>query len=138
MDEVLYGHIGAASDSQALVLIVDFFHPSICWSYNTAEHKQSRTFLDCTGDIFLLQVIEELFEGSALLDLVLTNKEGLAGNVKLKGSLGCHDHEMMEFTVLRAVGRAPSQLTNLDFRREDSSLQGSSGICSVEYHRIKP
>ncbi|XP_009697831.1 PREDICTED: sentrin-specific protease 7-like, partial [Cariama cristata] len=38
--------------------------------------------------------IEELTRRGAMLDLVLTNKEGLVGNVKLKGNLGCSDHEM--------------------------------------------
>jgi len=31
-----------------------------------------------------------------MLDLVLTNKEALVGNVKLKGHLGCSDREMVE------------------------------------------
>lgn len=53
------------------------------------------------------------------LDLVINNKEGLTRNV---GSLGHREHEMMEFTILKTVGRAPSKLTNLDFRREYSSL----------------
>ena len=57
-----------------------------------------------------------------MLDLVLTNKEGLVGNVKLKGSLGCSDHEMVEFKILRAVRRAQSKLTTLDFRRADFGL----------------
>ncbi|GAB0185451.1 mitochondrial enolase superfamily member 1 [Grus japonensis] len=30
-----------------------------------------------------------------MLDLILINKEGLVGDVKLKGSLGCSDHEMV-------------------------------------------
>lgn len=38
-----------------------------------------------------------------MLDLVLTNKEGLVGNVKLKGSFGCSVHEMVEFKILRAA-----------------------------------
>ncbi|GAB0180593.1 hypothetical protein GRJ2_000524600 [Grus japonensis] len=58
----------------------------------------------------------------AMLDLVLTNKEGLVGNVKLNGSLGCSDHEMVELKVLRAVRRAHSKLTTLDFRRADFGL----------------
>ena len=56
-----------------------------------------------------------------MLDLVLTNKEGLVGNVKLKGSLGCSDHEMVEFKILRTATRAHSKLT-LDFRRADFGL----------------
>lgn len=122
MDEVLYAQIGTAFHLQALVLIVNIYYPRICWRDNKAVHKQSRSFLDCTGENFILQMIEELFERGAPLDLVFTNKEGLARNVKLKGNLGHCGHEMMEFTILRTVGRAPSKLTNLDFRREHSSL----------------
>ncbi|GAB0207839.1 mitochondrial enolase superfamily member 1 [Grus japonensis] len=57
-----------------------------------------------------------------MLDLILTNKEGLVGDVKLKGSLGCSDHEMVEFKILRAARRARSKLTTLDFRRADFGL----------------
>ncbi|GAB0179966.1 cAMP-dependent protein kinase inhibitor alpha [Grus japonensis] len=52
-----------------------------------------------------------------MLDLILTNKEGLVGNVKLKGSLGCSDHEVVEFKILRAARRAHSKLITLAFRR---------------------
>ncbi|GAB0209421.1 hypothetical protein GRJ2_003407800 [Grus japonensis] len=121
-DEALYRQIGAASCSQALVLMGDFNHPDISWRDNAAEHKQSRKFLECVDDNFLLQVIEEPTRRGAMLDLVLTNKEGLVGDVKLKGSLGCRDHEMVEFRILRAARRAHSKLTTLDFRRADFGL----------------
>ncbi|GAB0207232.1 hypothetical protein GRJ2_003188800 [Grus japonensis] len=121
-DEALYRQIGAASRSQALVLMGDFNHPDICWRDNTAERKQSRRFLECMDDNFLLQVIEEPTRRGAMLDLVLTNKEGLVGDVKLKGSLGCSDHEMVELKILRAARRASSKLLTLDFRRADFGL----------------
>jgi len=54
-----------------------------------------------------------------MLGLVLTNKEGLVGNVKHKGSRGCSEHEMVEFKMLRAARRAQSKFTTLDFRRAD-------------------
>ncbi|GAB0209752.1 hypothetical protein GRJ2_003440900 [Grus japonensis] len=57
-----------------------------------------------------------------MLDLVLTNKEGLVGDVKLKGSLGCSDHEMVEFRMLRAARGTHCKLTTLDFRRADFGL----------------
>ncbi|GAB0206751.1 mitochondrial enolase superfamily member 1 [Grus japonensis] len=57
-----------------------------------------------------------------MLDLILTNKEGLVGDVKLKGSLGCSDHEMVEFRILRAARRVHSKLTTLDFGRADFGL----------------
>ncbi|GAB0204363.1 hypothetical protein GRJ2_002901900 [Grus japonensis] len=119
VDEAPYRQIGAASHSQALVLMGDFNHPSICWRGNTAGHKQSRRFLECIDDNFLLQVIEEPTRRGAVLDLVLTKKEGLVGNVKLKGSLGCSDQQVVELKIHRAVRRAQSRLTTLDFRRAD-------------------
>ena len=45
-----------------------------------------------------------------MLDLVLTNKKGLVSNVKLKGSLGCSDHEMVEFKILRVSKGVHSSL----------------------------
>ncbi|GAB0203631.1 hypothetical protein GRJ2_002828700 [Grus japonensis] len=120
--EALYRQTAAASHSQALVLMGDFNHPDICWRDNIAGHKQSRKFLEYVDDNFLFQVIEEPMRRGAMLDLVLTNKEGLVGDVKLKGSLGCSSHQMVEFKILRAVRRARSKLTTLDFRRADFGL----------------
>ncbi|PKU28388.1 dtw domain-containing protein 2 [Limosa lapponica baueri] len=100
----------------------DFNHPDICWRDNTAEDKQSREFLECINGKFLLQVIEEPKRRGAVLDLVLTNKEGLVGNAKPKGSLSCSDHEMVEFKILKAARRAHSNLTTLDFRTADFGL----------------
>lgn len=54
-----------------------------------------------------------------MLDLVLSNKEGLMGNVNLQGSLGSQDHEMVEFEILRAVRRVHNKLATLDFWRAD-------------------
>ncbi|GAB0204290.1 hypothetical protein GRJ2_002894600 [Grus japonensis] len=121
-DETIYRQIGAASHSQALALMGDFNHLDICWRDNAAECKQSRKFLECVDDNFLLQVIEEPTRRGAMLDLILTNKEGLVGDVKFKASLGCSDHEMVEFRILRAARRALSKLAALDFSRADFGL----------------
>lgn len=37
-------------------------------------------------------MIEEPRKMGAMLDLVLTEEEGLLANVKLEGTLGCSDH----------------------------------------------
>ncbi|GAB0183298.1 hypothetical protein GRJ2_000795100 [Grus japonensis] len=122
VDEALYRQIGAASCSQALVFMVAFNHPDICCEDNTARHKQSRRFLTCIDDNFLLQVTEEPTRRGVVLYLVLTTREGLVGDVKLKGSLGCSVREMVEFKILRAARRVHSKLTALDIRRADLGL----------------
>ncbi|GAB0199565.1 hypothetical protein GRJ2_002421900 [Grus japonensis] len=123
VDQALYRQIGAASglNLPALVLMGDFSHPDICWRDNTAGHKQSRRFLEWTDDEFFLQVREEPTKRGAVLDLILTNKQGLGG-VEIKGSFGCSDYEMVEFRILRAGRRVKSKLTTLDFRRADFGL----------------
>ncbi|KAK4823788.1 hypothetical protein QYF61_006510 [Mycteria americana] len=46
----------------------------------------------------------------------------LIGDVKVKGSLGCSDHDMVDFRILRGRRRVKSKLTILDFRRADFGL----------------
>jgi len=69
-----------------------------------------------------MQVVEEATRKGALLDLVLKNKEGLVEDVKSGGSLGCSDHEMVNFRFLRGGSRALSRIKTLDFRRANFGL----------------
>ena len=63
------------------------------------------------------------------------------GNVKLKGSLGCSDYEMVQFRIPRAVKREHSKLTTLDFRRAKFGLLRDlipwDTLHLEEYHRTK-
>ncbi|GAB0177486.1 hypothetical protein GRJ2_000213900 [Grus japonensis] len=122
VNEAFYRQLEVASRSQALVLMGDFNHPDICWKDNTARHTQSRRFLQSIDDNFLTQVVEKPMRRGVLLDLVLKNKEGLVEDVKVGGSLGCSDHEMVEFRILHGRSRAISRITTLDFRRANFGL----------------
>ncbi|GAB0209507.1 mitochondrial enolase superfamily member 1 [Grus japonensis] len=122
VDEAFCRQLEVASQSQALVLMGDFHHPDICWKGNTARYVQSRRFLQSIDDNFLTQLVEEPTRRGMLLDLVLTNKEGLVEDLKVGGSLGCSDHEMVEFRILRGRSRAISRITTLDFRRGNFGL----------------
>jgi len=119
---------------EALILKGHFNHPCISWRRNTTGHKRSRKFLQSISDYFLTQATEDTMRGGAMLDLMLTNKEGLIGDVKAEGSLSCADHEMVEFKSPREASRAKSKLTTLDFRRADLT---PLGICLEESHGIR-
>ena len=108
-----------ASCSQALVLLGNFNHSNISWKGSRAGHRQSRRSLECIDGNCLTQVIKKLMRGDALLNLILTNKEELVGDVEAGGGLGCSGHEMMEFRILRAENRAKSRITALDIKRAD-------------------
>ncbi|PKU45109.1 mast stem cell growth factor receptor kit [Limosa lapponica baueri] len=95
-------------------------------------HMQPRRLLEIINDNFLTQMIEKPMRRGIWLNLILTNKEGVVGNMKVKGSLGCPDHEM-ESRILKGGSRSKSKITNLDFRRTDFShfkdlLEESHGI----------
>lgn len=93
------GGLAVASPS-AEFLIRELLHAQHMWVSHwrinsRLGQKQSRRFLKCTDDHVLCKCYRNQPEG-AVLDPVLTSKEGLVGNLKLKGNLGCSDHEMME------------------------------------------
>ncbi|KAK4815971.1 hypothetical protein QYF61_010839 [Mycteria americana] len=83
-DEEFLLQLQKASCLHALSLIGDFSHLDICWKSSTVNCKQSRKLLECVEDNFLVQVMESLTRGEALLDLLLTNTEELIGEVKIR------------------------------------------------------
>jgi len=100
----------------------EFNHPDICWEDHTTRHTQSRRHLQNIDDNSFMQVMEEPMRRGMLLNLVLTNKEGLVEDVKVGGSLGCSDDEMVEFRILPGGSRALSRITASDFRRANLGL----------------
>ncbi|KAJ7415707.1 hypothetical protein WISP_76594 [Willisornis vidua] len=70
------------------------------------------------NDNFLIQLIDEPIRRSALVVLMLTNKEEFIGDVKFEGSLDYNDHEIMEFRTLRGGSRAKCKITAPNFRRD--------------------
>ncbi|KAJ7400049.1 rna-directed dna polymerase from mobile element jockey-like [Pitangus sulphuratus] len=86
--------------NEDLVIVGDFNLPDVRWKFNIAEKMQSIKILKHGKDNFLTQMVSEPTRGSALLDLLFTNKEGLVAYVVVRGHLGHSDHEIIEFSVL--------------------------------------
>jgi len=57
-----------------------------------------------------------------LVDLVLTNTSELIKDVKIEGSLGCSDHALVEFMVLRDKGQVKSKDKTPNFRKANFQL----------------
>ena len=105
-----FRHREETSCSQVIVLTGVSNQADICWTDNTAGHNQSRRFLECIDDSFLTQeTVEELMRRDMLWDHILTNKQGLIRDVKVRGSLDCSDHEMVELRIMRAGRKAQSR-----------------------------
>jgi len=73
-------------------------------------------------DNFLTQLVSEPTKGDALHDLMLTNREGLVGDVVVGGHLGLSKNEMTEFSIPGEVKRGVRKITTLDFWRADFGL----------------
>ena len=54
-------------------------------------------------DNFLVYVVDRPTRGEVFLDLLLTNEEEIIKDVNVGGSLGCSDHALVEFVILRDV-----------------------------------
>ena len=100
----------------------DFNHPDICWVSNMARHSWSRWLLQCAEDNILMQAVEKLTRWWVLLDLVLSNRNGLLRDVKVEGSLGSSDDKMVECKSLRGRSEAKSRIAALGFQRAISNL----------------
>jgi len=57
-----------------------------------------------------------------LLDLILTNKDGLVGDVKVGGRLGCNDCEIVELKILSGRTKAKSRIATIDYQRANFDL----------------
>lgn len=57
-----------------------------------------------------------------MLDLLLANKKEPVVDMRVKGILGCRDHQMLPFRILRGVRISNSRIANLNFRKLDFRL----------------
>ena len=96
--------------------------PNICWKSSTVSCRQSRRLLECIDNNFLSQIIDSPTRGDVILDQMVTNASELIGHIKTGGSLGCSDHVLVEFAVLRDVGQAKSKVRTLNFRKAKFQL----------------
>jgi len=68
------------------------------------------------------ELVSEPTRGGASLDLLFTNREGLVGDVVVRGCVGLSNHEMIELPILGEVRRGFSKTSTTDFRRPDFGL----------------
>jgi len=116
----------------------DSNHPDTCWKNHTATCKRSRRLLESIDDNFLVQALNRQTRGEALLDLLLSNVEEIITGVKVGGSLGCSDHALVKFVILRNVGRAKIVVRTLNFGKANFICwPRSPGTLSLETKMLR-
>ena len=99
------------------VLMGDFNFPDIDWA-NGASGSRGRKFYEATTEAFLEQHIEEPTHKSGnILDLVLSNREGLISDICMMGRVGMSDHELISFHVKTDKIKDGQNQTNKNYKR---------------------
>lgn len=57
-----------------------------------------------------------------MLDFLLANKKEPVVDMRVKGTLGCRDHQMLPLRILRGVRISNSKIATLNFRKLDFRL----------------
>lgn len=112
--------------SQALMKVAELPLKHVIWAtYGFIAlllelNLSSFALMQSTDGNFLTQMVNQPMRRYVLMDLVLTNKEGLAGGVKAGGRPGCSDQKITEVRILHGGSRATSRIARLDFRSSSS------------------
>ena len=79
LEDVFLQQMTKLSRNKDLIVMGDFNYPDICWRLKSAKIAKSNKFLTSLADNIIVQKVEEATRGSAILDLILTNKNWLTG-----------------------------------------------------------
>lgn len=90
----------------------DYYSHILCCRTKMDGHKQTRTWMRCMEDNFLMQAFHEWTRGEVLLDLLLTNEEELLDDVEFKGNLACRDQETVELKFHRGLNKSNRTTTS--------------------------
>ena len=115
------------SNPSHLLVTGDFNLPQIDWEMSfcsAAESHHAHKFLAAIQDCLLFQHVTQptrFRDGVApsLLDLVLTNEEGMLTNLQYAPGLGKSDHVVLNFGLACYTAQSSFQPTRLNFHRAD-------------------
>ena len=94
----------AKMNSPRMVIVGDFNYGDINWNNWSAQSGEAQQFIDCLQDNFLYQHVLEPTryrpnQTPHILDLVITNEEGLIEGLKVLPGLGLSDHTCLSLEV---------------------------------------
>lgn len=123
-----------ASHSKSTVLMGDFYYSSIFWRDNTAQHNQSRRFLECNQNNFLMQVIREPAKGRCFARPDSHKQGRTHERCEYQRQSCCSDHDMLLFRILQGEREVKSRIQSWTSGEQTLS---SSGIHLKESHGVQ-
>ncbi|KAK6028882.1 hypothetical protein OSTOST_05026 [Ostertagia ostertagi] len=101
-DQLLKALGDLVADNNKFLVIGDFNFPDILWSPHMDSRPASlsaRRFVELCENLNLHQLVSKGTHGTNILDLVLTNSEGLVRDVAVKAPIGNSDHASVHFWI---------------------------------------
>jgi len=117
---------------EATVLLESYDLVALAETSRDESHGELYAFLECIEYNFLSQVIDSPTQGVAVLDLLVTNTSELIGDIKIGGSVGCSDHTLVEFAVLKDTSQAKSSQDCVKRSMASRTREGILPLCSGE------
>lgn len=114
VDNAFFLQMQEGSHSHALILMGDF-NTQVFAPKQHGKPQEIRRHMESIDDTCLIQILNRLIRGEALLDLVLINVEEIIKNIKIRGSLS-RNRGLVEFMILRNVGLVNSGVWRAKFR----------------------
>lgn len=99
------------------ILIGDFNYPDIDWDAGSSGAR-GRNFFEAATNKYMEQHVQEPTHLSGnILDLILTDQEGMITTVKTIGRVGKSDHETISFTINVTKKKEDLERRSWNFRR---------------------
>lgn len=86
-------------DNSNYILVGDFNFRGINWKNDTASNNTDFTFLQCTKDNYLQQMIHSPTRDKYINDLLLTTDDSIIHDIQLQNGLGNSDHKIIEVQI---------------------------------------
>ncbi|XP_056395052.1 uncharacterized protein LOC130290887 [Hyla sarda] len=113
----LYKQIERAARAGTVVIMGDFNYPDIDWGRGLAKTTKGRKFLNLLQDNFMGQFVEDPTRCDALLDLIISNKAELVGNVTVRENLGNSAHNIVTFDLKCRKQRQTGKAKTYNFKK---------------------
>jgi hypothetical protein len=116
-DEALYSLLNRVKN-QRVIILGDFNFAEINWSQEDTIDA-AHPFIECLGNNFLLQLVEEPTRGKNFLDLVLSSDDSIVQKLQVGEPFESSDHQIIRLEIVCAKKELNKTLKIYDYFKPD-------------------
>ena len=116
-DIALYSLLNRVKN-QRVVVLGDFNYPEINWNQDDTLDA-AHPFIECLGNNFLFQLVEEPTRGKKFLDLVLSSDDSIVQKLQVGEPFESSDHQVIRFELICEKRTLEKNLKIYDYFKAD-------------------